>query len=146
MRLKSFIKKYPIFQNPVTAITGPDIADWRDVRLVSVSASTVNRELCLLSTIFTHAMKEWRLGLMANPCWLVSKPRKPRPRRQRISMDERRLIIEQLGWDGQSEPVTPGQWVAFAFYLALETAMRKGEILSLGGRKQTSPNAMPTST
>lgn len=134
VRLKGFIKKYPVFQNAITAITGPDIADWRDVRLVSVSASTVNRELCLLSTIFTHAMKEWRLGLMANPCSLVSKPRKPRSRTQRVSVDERRLIIEQLGWDGQSEPVTSGQWVAFAFYLALETAMRKGEILSLRWR------------
>lgn len=131
VRLKSFIKKYPVFQNAITSINGPDIADWRDVRLVSVSASTVNRELCLLSTIFTHAMKEWRLGLSANPCSLVSKPRKPRSRTQRVSMDERRLIIKQLGWNGQTEPVTSGQWVAFAFYLALETAMRKGEILSL---------------
>ena len=62
VRLKGFIEKYPVFQNAVTAISGPDIEDCRDVRLVSVSASTVNRELCLLSTIFTHAMKEWRLG------------------------------------------------------------------------------------
>lgn len=131
VRLKGFIEKYPVFQTAITAITGPDIADWRDVRLVSVSASTVNRELCLLSTIFTHALKEWRLGLTTNPCSLVSKPRKPRSRTQRISLDERKLIIKQPGWDGQSPPVTSGQWVAFAFYLALETAMRKGEILSL---------------
>lgn len=131
VRLRGFIAKYPVFQNAVAAITGPDIADWRDVRLVSVSASTVNRELCLLSTIFTHAMKEWRLGLTANPCSLVSKPRKPRSRTQRVSADERKLIIKQLGWDGHSEPVTSAHWVGFAFYLALETAMRKGEILSL---------------
>jgi len=131
VRLKGFIEKYAVFQTAITAITGPDIADWRDVRLVSVSASTVNRELCLLSTIFTHAMKEWRLGLTTNPCSLVSKPRKPRSRTQRVSIDERKLIIKQLGWEGQSEPITSGQWVAFAFYLALETAMRKGEILSL---------------
>jgi integrase len=134
VRLKGFIEKYPVFQNGITLITGPDIADWRDVRLVSVSASTVNRELCLLSTIFTHAMKEWRLGLTANPCSLVSKPRKPRSRTQRVSVDERKLIIKQLGWDGQNEPSAPAQWVAFAFYLALETAMRKGEILSLRWR------------
>src|SRR3546814_4891836 len=30
-----------------------------------------------------------------------------------------------------NESKTPSQWVAFALYLALETAMRKGEILSL---------------
>jgi integrase len=91
----------------------------------------VNRELCLISTVFTQAMKEWRLGLTANPCSLVTKPRKPRARTQRVFIAERKKIIEQLGWDGKSEPESSSQWVAFAFYLALETAMRKGEILSL---------------
>lgn len=131
IRLKMLVRRYPLFQRPITSITGPDIAEWRDTRLVQVSASTVNRELCLLSSVFTQAMKEWRLGLTVNPCSQVTKPRKPRPRTQRISIAERKQIIAQLGWDGQSEPVTPSQWVAFAFYLALETAMRKGEILSL---------------
>lgn len=131
IRIKSLIRRYPLFQRPITSITGPDIADWRDTRLVKVSPSTVNRELCLISTMFTQAMKEWRLGLTVNPCSLVTKPRKPRPRTQRVSLTERERIIEQLGWDGKSEPQSPSQWVAFALYLALETAMRKGEILSL---------------
>lgn len=131
IRLKMLARRYPLFERPITSITGPDIADWRDTRLVKVSASTVNRELCLISTVFTQAMKEWRLGLTVNPCSLVTKPRKPRPRTQRVSVAERKQIIEQLGWDGKSEPTTSSQWVAFAFYLALETAMRKGEILSL---------------
>jgi hypothetical protein len=60
-------------------------------------------------------MKEWRLGLTFNPCTLVSKPRKARPRTQRISVVEREKIIDQLGWDGRSEPKTSAQWVAFAF-------------------------------
>jgi integrase len=131
IRIQMLIRRYPLFQHPIASITGPDIADWRDARLIKVSASTVNRELCLISTVFTQAMKEWRLGLTANPCSSVTKPRKPRPRTQRVSMAERERIIEHLGWDGKSEPQTLSQWVAFAFYLALETAMRKGEILSL---------------
>lgn len=131
IRLQMLIRRYPVFQRPITSITGPDIADWRDTRLVKVSASTVNRELCLISTVFTQAVKEWRLGLTVNPCSQVMKPRKPRPRTQRVSLAERKQIIGQLGWDGTSEPENSPQWVAFAFYIALETAMRKGEILSL---------------
>ena len=131
IRLRMLIRRYPLFQRAITSITGPDIADWRDTRLVAVSASTVNRELCLISTVFTQAMKEWRLGVAGNPCSLVTKPRKPRPRTQRVSIAERKQIIDHLGWDGQSEPQNSSQWVAFAFYFALETAMRKGEILSL---------------
>lgn len=131
IRLQMLARRFPIFKRPITSITGPDIADWRDKRLVQVSASTVNRELGLISGVFTHAMREWRLGLTVNPCTLVTRPRNPRPRTQRISISERKQIIEQLGWDGESEPETSAQWVGFAFYLALETAMRKGEILSL---------------
>jgi integrase len=131
IRLRGMARRFSVFDRPIKAITGPDIAEWRDARLLSVSPSTVNREISLISTVFTHAMKEWRLGLTFNPCALVAKPRKARPRTQRISATERQQIIGQLGWDGRSEPKTSAQWVAFAFYLALETAMRKGEILSL---------------
>ena len=131
IRLKGMARRYHVFDQPIVMISAPDIAEWRDARLLSVSASTVNREISLISTVFTHAMKEWRLGLTFNPCALVTKPRKGRPRTQRISIAERKQIIRQLGWDGISEPKASAQWVAFAFYLALETAMRKGEILSL---------------
>lgn len=131
VRIKAMIRQDRLFQRPITAIIGPDIAEWRDKRLRKVSASTVNRELCLLSSIFTFAMRECRMGLTFNPCSLVTKPRKPRSRTQRISMEEREKIIAKLDWDGRSEPTTSAQWVAFAFYLALETAMRRGEILSL---------------
>jgi len=69
-------RRFSVFDRPIKAITGPDIAEWRDARLLSVSPSTVNREISLISTVFTHAMKEWRLGLTFNPCTLVAKPRK----------------------------------------------------------------------
>lgn len=131
IRINMLIRRSRLFDRPITAITGPDMAEWRDERLGSVSPSTVNRELCLISSIFTHALKEWRVGLTFNPCALMTKPRKPRPRTQRVSADDRKAIIAELGWNGVAAPKTSGQWVAFAFYLALETAMRKGEMLSL---------------
>jgi hypothetical protein len=80
IRLRMLVRRYPLFQRPIASITGPDIADWRDYRLRKVSASTVNREICLISSVFTHAIREWRLGLTVNPCSLITKPRKPRPR------------------------------------------------------------------
>ena len=65
IRLKMLIRRYPLFQRPITLITDPDIAEWRDTRLIHVSAPTVNREPCLISSVFTQAMKEWCLGLTA---------------------------------------------------------------------------------
>lgn len=119
------------FQKTAITMTGPDMADWRDGRLRKVKASTVNRELNLISAVFTHAIREWRLGLSVNPVHNISRPRNPRPRTQRVSQADRQAIIKELGWDGESAPTNSKQWAAFAFYLALETAMRKGEILRL---------------
>lgn len=131
IRIKAFIRDHNLFQRPIASITGPDIAEWRNKRLRKVAASSVNRELCLLSSVFTYAMKEWYMGITFNPCSLVTKPRKPRPRTQRISLEDRKALISHLDWDGKKAPKSPSQWVGFALYLALETAMRKGEILSL---------------
>lgn len=131
IRINAFIRDHTLFQRPIASITGPDIAEWRNKRLRKVAASSVNRELCLLSSVFTYAMKEWHMGITFNPCSLVTKPRKPRPRTQRISLEDRKALISHLDWDGEKEPKSPSQWVGFALYLALETAMRKGEILSL---------------
>lgn len=123
--------KFDVFQRPAISLTGPDLADWRDERLKTVKSSTVNRELNLISAVFTHAIREWRLGMTINPVHLISRPRNPKARTQRVSLTDRQTIIKELGWDGESRPVDSKQWAAFAFYLALETAMRKGEILRL---------------
>lgn len=135
LRLMRFIRCYPEFQAVAATFTGPDMADWRDKRLREVSAGTVARELNLISAVFTRAIKEWRLNLPANPCWLISKPRKPRARTQRVPDSSRDQIVEELGWDEASTPVTQKQWAAVAFCFALVTAMRKGEILSLQWRE-----------
>ncbi len=71
--------------------------------MLSVSALSVNRELSLISTVFTHAMKEWRLGLTFNPCTLVAKPRKARPRKQRRKLDASLALeadVQRLRSDG----------------------------------------------
>jgi integrase len=134
IRLKMLARRWPLFQKPVLELTGPDMADWRDERLKEVKASSVNRELNLMSGVFTRAIKEWRIGMAVNPISLISRPKNPPSRTQRVSMDERLKIIAKLGWDGKSLPQDARQWAAYAMYLALETAMRKGEILSLRWR------------
>jgi len=131
IRLQMLAKRFPLFKRPAASITGPDMAEWRDQRLKEVSPSSVNRELNLISAVFKQAIREWRIGLTINPVHLISRPKNPKSRTQRVSASDRRRITEQLGWDGESEPQTSEQWAAFAFCLALETAMRKGEILSL---------------
>lgn len=131
LRLKKLSRDYDLFQHPAIQINGPSLARWRDMRLQEVSPSTVNRELCLISAVFSKAMREWEVGISSNPVAAIEKPRKPRARTQRVSEKDRIALETQLGWNGASRPVNLGQYVAAAFKFATLTAMRRGEILSL---------------
>ncbi|MDI2113036.1 site-specific integrase [Commensalibacter nepenthis] len=120
----------PAFAIPIERLTNKALAVWRDKRLTQVQPLTVKRELILISAILNTAIKEWGVDLSHNPVQMIQQPKNPRPRNQRISEENKLKIIEQLNWDMKTPPVTTSQWVAFAFCLALATAMRRGEICS----------------
>lgn len=106
-----------------------DIAAWRDARLLSVAPATVAREWNLLRSVFERARKEW--GMIAdNPMRDVERPKSPPARRRRVSQREIDGITMALGYRG-GEPRTVSDRVALAWLLAVETAMRAGEIEGL---------------
>jgi len=109
---------------------GPDaLAAWRDARLRVVSAGSVLREMNLLGSVLETARREWK-WLRVNPMREVRRPAQPEPRTRRIGDAEIDALCLALGWDG--EPVgSLSQEVAAAFLLAIETAMRQGELLGL---------------
>ena len=127
IRLEAF-KKYPVADMSFARIKAPDIAEWRDARLRQVKPSTVNRELNLLSSVFSVAQREWHWS-KNNPVKEIKRPRNPKPRDRRISSDEIDRCLLALGYEGavhnrQTE-------IAVIFLIALETAMRLGEICGL---------------
>lgn len=130
IRLKA-IGKCDLFQVLSGEVDGALIAEWRERRLQQVSAATVNRELNLISAVFTQAIKEWRLAMPANPVHLIKRPKQPPHRTRRVSDEERADIIKNLGWDGVSPPVEIREWIAWGFCFALEAVVRTGEILRL---------------
>lgn len=108
------------------------VAAYRDYRLSvphpktpnkTLAASTVKLEMMLLSNVFTVAITEWRV-IIENP---VTKVRKPKPapgRSRRLSQKESTLILKRAHIY-QNRELYP------VIVIALETAMRQGEILSL---------------
>lgn len=108
----------------IDEIDGADLAEWRDMRLEEVSPASVNRELNLLSSVFNTAIKEWR-WCTANPVRQIKRPKNPPPRQRVISTDEIELIADSL------PDTDAGQQTRIAFLLALETAMRLGEIMGI---------------
>ncbi|KAA8735721.1 site-specific integrase [Acinetobacter qingfengensis] len=111
-------------------ITPKDLTDWRNKRSKQVSAGTVLKEMSLYSAIFTYAQKELFL-IEYNPFSNVSKPKKPKARDRRISDDEIEILLNALDYRDGQIPTLSQHYVAWAFLFALETAMRRGEILGL---------------
>lgn len=111
-------------------LSAEDFAAWRDRRLRSVSAASVRREWTLISHALNVAVREWR-WIPENPIKLVRRPAPTRARDRRIGADEIERLIFALGYDYSSPPTTVTSRVGAAFLLALETAMRAGEICAL---------------
>lgn len=112
-------------------VTSVDIATYRDNRLSEInprtkkplSTSTVRLEMSLLSNFFDIGRIEWGI-CDANPVSNVRKPKAPPGRDRRLTAREDRIILRYAH-----------QHVNVDLYsivvLALETAMRQGEILKL---------------
>jgi integrase len=101
------------------------IAVYRDERLRQVSAGTVIRELAYFSSVINHARREWGINI-PNPVQLVKKPASPPGRNRILSEDEEVRLLEA------SIPQANRNIYTRPFIIvALETAMRRSEILSL---------------
>lgn len=111
-------------------VTSDDMASFRDQRLKSVQASSVNRELNLLSAIFSIAIQEWK-WVSHNPVKEIRRPKNPRARDRRISDKEIEQLLHGFGYSESEQVETKMQHVAVMFLLAIESAMRMGELISL---------------
>lgn len=119
----------------MAAVTSKEIAAWRDRRLKEVTGGTVNREIDVLSTVFNHAKREWGINV-ENPIPYVRRPEKAKARDRRLSADEERYLFAALE-EGERRPDgtlgtgARNPWFGPLVKLAIETAMRRGELLAL---------------
>lgn len=114
-------------QYAVASITGKMLAGWRDERLTMVSGSTVTRELQLLGHVFAVAIREWGFALHSNPVSLIRKPALNKARDRVLNDDQRQALLAAVGQ-------CKNPWIKPVVVFALETATRRGEILSLTWR------------
>ncbi|MEZ0602977.1 site-specific integrase [Paraburkholderia sp. IW21] len=103
------------------------IGKYRDERMQEVGPATVARELMNIQGIINHARREWGLNI-ENPVHRVKKPRLP-PGRERILTDaELALLYHEL--DHKLHALR-SPFMLPLVQVALETAMRRGELLGL---------------
>ena len=131
VQYKTFETKFSeLAHKNIHDITPQDLTAWRNRRSTQVKENTVLKEISLFSAMFTYAQKEMFL-LDANAWMQITKPIKPESRYRRIAQHEIDKMLELLEYEIGQVPTLPQHYVAWGFLFAIETAMRKGEILSM---------------
>lgn len=122
-RLRAIVVR-PIAQVRLLDLTAQMLRAYRDERLKGVAASTVNRELSILSHLIDTARKEWGISAGANPIKDVSRPHNPPARDRRLSAEEQLALFAACA-------DTRGGYLRAIVELALETGMRQSELVGL---------------
>lgn len=134
-RISSMLRD-PIAQIKVAGLSGKLMAEWRDRRLKEVSGSTTNRDLNLISHVINVARKEWGMHI-ENPIAMIRRPPENKARKRRLAAGEEERLLAELELSNRSpngcfeEGGARNPWVRPLVILAIETAMRRGELLSL---------------
>lgn len=132
----AFLLRDPVTHLRLSDLRPADLAAFRDRRLQEVTGYTVIRDLTLISHAINIARKEWGIA-MDNPCSLIRRPKENRPRKRRLSPKEEQLLLAELELSRRTADGIwlPGgcrnPWMKPLVILAIETAMRRGELLQL---------------
>lgn len=130
------LQRDPIAKIKVAGLSGKLMAEWGDKRLKEVSGSTVNRDLNLISHVINVARKEWGIHV-ENPVSMIRRPPENRARNRRLAAGEEESLLAELELSARSERGTfeaggtHNPWMRPLVILALETAMRRSELLAL---------------
>ena len=115
--------KHPLALRSLASLSTRDFCAYRDERARTVSASTIQKDLALISHLLNIARKEWELPI-PNFIKDVSKPPVYNERSRRLMPEEEVYIIKAC-------EASKAEAMPTITKLALETAMRRSEILKL---------------
>lgn len=127
----NLLKRQNFANKFIKDITPFDVSDFRDERLKIVGPATVLKDLAILSNIFKYSINEWGF-CEVNPVSKIKKPSKPKHRERRITTKEKEMILEVLDFNPNQKIISNKKQLIGAFFcLALETALRIGEICTI---------------
>ncbi len=115
---------HPISRKRLSEVTGADLAAYRDDQLKDIKPGSVKRELAPISHMFELARAEWGLPLRDNPARRIQFKGADRRRERRLRDGELPRLIE-------AAKACRSPLVGVIIRLAVETGMRRGEILAI---------------
>ena len=118
------LARYDWALKPLNEVSPPDLRRYRDQNLLmGRSSSTIRLMLSMVSVVYKHARHEWGYAIK-NPVEEVKLPKPSRPRSRRLERDEQVRLFEELRR-------CRNPYVELAAVMAIETGMRRSELLSL---------------
>ncbi|MDB5525663.1 MAG: site-specific integrase [Rhizobium sp.] len=121
--LNAFLR-HKICQKFLSDITLIDWIKYRDERVLTITGKSLKRELSPVVHMFRVANKEWGYDIRENPLSRLSIKSDDRRRERRLSP------VEELKLT-QAAKRTLRDYLSPVILLALETGMRRGELLSI---------------
>lgn len=124
----------PLALRHLASIRGVDIAALRDEWLRHYAPASVVRHMAVLSHVFSVARKEWGMESLVNPVSAVRKPSISNARTRRVVGIVDVADGSCVTHEGELEHVIAASGSTLLpsiIVLAVETAMRRGEIVSL---------------
>lgn len=119
----------------LASLRGSDFAKYRDERLSDgAAAATVRLDLAVISHLFTIAAKEWGIPVQ-NPITNIRLPRQNNARERRLSEEEILYLLAAVDDPGDATKAKERDrrniYMPALVRVAIETAMRQGEMLAL---------------
>ncbi|HQU81345.1 MAG TPA: site-specific integrase [Azonexus sp.] len=123
-RLQRLMRDEPFVDKKLAALATVDLQDFIAERLADVAPATVDRDLDLISQVLRYADDVWKIAPVESPFKGLRRPRYCNERDRRLSADEECRLLAAARAD-------ENHYVEAAIVLALETAMRRSELLAL---------------
>jgi len=108
-------------------LTKQHFIQYRDDRMNIVAASTVGSELSLIKRVLDTASKRWGYGIPYNPIKDIEFTRVSKTRTRRLETNEKERLLS-------AACSQKNIYIAFIIEFAVETGMRRSEILKLRWR------------
>lgn len=121
--LAAFLRE-PICKKALSDLNTKDFTSYRDRRLQAIAPISLKRQLAPIRHMFQIAIDEWEIPLKENPLDKVKLKAKDNRRERRLKAGEYDKLI-------QATRTRRNPLIEKVVVFAVETAMRRGEILSL---------------
>lgn len=123
-RLRRMMRKEAFVDKKLAALVTEDLQDFIADRLTEVAPATVDRDLDVLSQTLRYADNVWKIAPVESAFKGLQRPKYFNERDRRLTAKEEKDLLEAARAD-------ENPYIEPAIVLALETAMRRSELLSL---------------